>query len=301
MYRRDEIITELRQAASRFEELTGRPAEKITRAYFLSHSAVSEKEIIQAFGSWLSLKREVLYNQTTRDSFNDTHREGAPGIYVITAAVAGADLHTGFTEALQTYCRAHSAELIVLPMRGVRNTDPFEPAVLRQLQPHMVETATINPNLQATDLRLSPQQVEPLSGIDRLGRKEHSLIIAHPKQHLRTIPSKNTDLPHLIMSTGTCTIPLFTRNKSGILAEEDYQIGALVVESDGFLFHVRHIQAMDDGSFYDLNRRYTPTGVEEVESIPAVVWGDLHIGQIDYTALSAAEEILYTITPTWHP
>ena len=182
-------------------------------------------------------------------------------------------------------------------MRGVRSTDTFEPALLREIQEYLCEQVDINPNIQATDLRLSPQQVEPLSGIDRLGRKEHSLIVAHPKQHLRTIPSKNTDLPHLVLSTGTCTVPLFTRNKAGIMAEQDYQIGALVVESDGFLFHVRHLQAQEDGSFYDLNKRYTPTGIEEVESIPAVVWGDLHIGEIDYDALSAAEEITRLVNP----
>jgi hypothetical protein len=88
-----------------------------------------------------------------------------------------------------------------------------------------------------------------------------------------------------------------------MLAEEDHIIGGIVVEIESpEIFHLRQVQSARDGSFYDLDKFYTPNGVSSATA-EAFVWGDVHCGSEEKSALKAWKEVMDTVKPKqifWH-
>jgi predicted transcriptional regulator len=79
-------------------------------------------------------------------------------------------------------------------------------------------------------------------------------VVPHSKQQLQAIPSTDPNqLAHQILTTGSLTIPKVIPRKSGIKSIFHHIMGFVIVEfdEDGNIF-CRHINAEDDGSFYDL-------------------------------------------------
>jgi hypothetical protein len=198
--------------------------------------------------------------------------------YFVTAAIAGAELDVDFFESVQTYCRITEAELVILPMRGIKGHDcNFCPEVVN----HGGKFATqirFNSNLVAQDFMLNPQMINPLTGLKRYGHKKHSLIIASPKQFMQTVPMSNVGIPHMLHSTGTITIPDYAETRQGRLAEQDHCRGGLIVEvKDKKTYHIRQVQADDTGGFYDLGKYYSHNRVEQKRA-SAFIMADYHAG-----------------------
>jgi hypothetical protein len=170
---------------------------------------------------------------------------------------------------------------------------------------------TINSNLVAMDLKILPQQRDPLFGLiewgkDNLGHGTKSVIVASPRQRFETVPASNAKHPRSIMSTGVCTLPSYQNNRIGAMAERDHVIGGIVVEtgSDG-LFHSRHVQAYPDGSFIDMANaeegqgalQYQPDGNVIPVRAEALVLGDIHSDLLDPKAWEATKEMARIAMP----
>ncbi len=238
-----------------------------------------------------------------RESFDRTESDEGKGgqrIYVITSAVAGQKLHKTFIKSIETYCGVRNAKLIALPMRGANSKDEeYDEDVLEQLSDSFYTDFTFNSNIEAFDIGLSPSQVNPLTGIQRVTKKS-SVIVASPKQSLESIPRSNTQLPYLLCSTGAITLSNYNDNRVGMIAEEDHVIGALVLEIENDkIFHIRQIQAGAEGEFYDLDTKYMPNGKTTKEEVSAFVMGDLHIGEHDEQVMTANHQIINMTKPKY--
>jgi len=214
--------------------------------------------------------------------------------YVITSAQNAAEVYVPFFNALKTYCDHNSAELIVVPIRYRNPTSVFTDKErgydwwAKETQGYRYEGRfDLNPNVQLlADIKTQPTAVSPLAGFETItGAK--SGIIAHPKLELRCIPTPHHKLPKVMVTTGACTKPDYTDTKTGKKGEFHHTLGALVVEIDGNKFHFRQINAMRDGSFYDLNKRYTSKAVTTAKRIEAIVMGDTHVDFVDPNVVDA--------------
>lgn len=235
-----------------------------------------------------------------REYFDKTvSDEGKKGkrTYFVTSAVAGCELDKDFFKSIENFCKDRDAKLVVLPMRGISAKDEeYTKDVLEQLSDHFYTDYTFNSNLESFDLGLSPTQVNPLTGIQRVTKKS-SVIVASPKQNMEVVPVSNVGLPHLLHSTGAITVSKYSQNRIGMIATEDHLVGGLIVEiEDDQIFHIRQVQAGPNGEFYDLDKKYTTKSVTKATA-EALVLGDLHVGFESESAITAFKEAMRQVKP----
>lgn len=234
--------------------------------------------------------------------------------YVITCAQNGTEPHMGFLAALKAYCRKNKAALVVIPIRyknptsvfPERHQDRWDPALEQYL---CAGRGKLNKNLVLLgDVPVQPTAVTPLSGMEAV-TKWQSGIIGHPKLALATIPTPNQLLPKVMTTTGAITKRNYTHSKAGKKGEFHHTFGAAVVEiQDAETFHLRQINALDDGSFIDLDREYLPNGrTRKAKPAAALTLGDTHVHwacpDVDNATFWAKDSIVNTLRPQyllWH-
>jgi hypothetical protein len=227
--------------------------------------------------------------------------------YVITAAQNATPVFKPFLAALQNYCEANDAALIVIPYRYKNPTSQWnannesyewwDGAVL----PHLYDGRfDLNNNLVVmADVKVQPTATSPLSGLDTMtGHK--SGIVGHPRIELKTVATPSHKLPKLMTTTGAVTKPNYTDSKAGKKGDFHHSFGAVVVETDGSAFHLRQLIACRDGSFIDIDREYSADGVTDAKQAEAVILGDVHVDFADPKALAAtfgARGMVPTLNP----
>jgi len=207
--------------------------------------------------------------------------------YVITAAQNATPPHKTL-QSLLRYCEHNGAELIVVPIRyrnptshwgkQAQTDDWWHPVVV----PYLYSSRTaINGNLILLgDVRTQPTSVQPLTGMESI-TGACSGILAHPKLQLRAIPTPSHKLPKIMTTTGACTVENYTDTVAGKKGEFHHSYGAIVVEVEDDLFYMRQLCALKNGSFIDLNMKYTPDGVELAPPAAALIFGDTHVAFAD--------------------
>lgn len=209
--------------------------------------------------------------------------------YLITSAQNATPVHAGFLNSCLAFCEERDAELIVIPYRYKNPSslwsqgDADHEWWASNIKPYLVsERVELCENLVALGhMKIVPTAGEPLSGLEGFSGMD-STIIGHPKIQFKSVPTLNGK-PKIMLSTGAITIPNYTDSKAGHKASFHHSIGAIVVEvDDDDTFHVRHVHASDrNGSFYDLDSLYSPSGVTTGHRIEALITGDTHAEFID--------------------
>lgn len=214
--------------------------------------------------------------------------------YVITCAQNATPVFEGFLKALKVYCKENGAELIIVPIRYRNPTSIWSSKDKgydwwsKATDPDRYE-GRFNLNDRLTilgDIKTQPTAVSPLTGFDTI-TGGNSGIIAHPKLELKTIATPHNKFPKVMTTTGAVTKQNYTDSKAGKKGDFHHTFGACVVEIDGDTFHLRQINAMRDGSFFDLNKRYSAQGVKKVARIEALIMGDTHVDFVDEEVVEA--------------
>lgn len=224
--------------------------------------------------------------------------------FVITTAISGQKLHTGFVNSIKTFCKANKARLIVLPAHDpAHNLDNeiewhFDPSILDDKI--VFEDTRLNSNLFISGIRVTAKQNNPITGMVEVSQIEGSFISASPKQFLEYDSVSANKLPHARMTTGACTLPNYKTSKgnslrTGYLAEVQHKIGAILVEvEDDDIYYFTQVQADDSGSFRHFNKEYAGKRVRELKGAdaPVLVMGDYHAGEHDEGAVKANMEMI---------
>lgn len=193
----------------------------------------------------------------------------------------------------------HGILPVILPMRA--HTRPLETApsiydpALTPWASWFTEEATFNKNLRAIDMRINPQQLQPLTSMDRADLNS-SVIVASPRQNLEVVATGNTTQARLLMSTGVLSYAGYQPNRIGKLAERAHKIGGIIVEVDGPTFFARRVQFDDKGGYHDLDtyHHFNETHQTRVE---ALIFGDIHFGQGDDDLQRVAKELIILLKP----
>lgn len=234
--------------------------------------------------------------------------------YVVTAAQAVGEYDSAkrhvkgvpnrnFISSLENYCKINNGELIIVSMAGkdARETELHEFFAERD-DVYDVKSASrrLNSNICLSDMYIPPQNVDPASGRERFIQRETSLVVAHTKQRLKTIPASNFKFPKLFASTGACTYPNYNEmNHRGDAADRDHVFGAAIIEIiDDKCFNLRQVRAVpstgkiiDMGVVYEGNKEPKKAGVE------ALVLGDIHWGDHDPETIKANYEMIDFFSP----
>jgi len=237
--------------------------------------------------------KPVLDTATQLAKLKQLTKEG-PKRYVITAAQNATPVHKGFLAALLVYCQTNKAELVVIPYRYQNPTSVWSTAAqendwwAKEVLPYLLnQRLALNRSmLIMADISTQPTATRPLSGFDTITGAA-SAIFAHPKIELRTVPTPQHKLPKILTTTGACTKPNYTDSKTGKKAHFHHTYGAAIVEIEGDAFHLRQINALDDGSFIDLEHEYTAKGAEHAGPVEALIMGDTHQEFVDPAVVKA--------------
>ena len=216
------------------------------------------------------------------------------GRFVITSAQNATPVHKGFFKALRIYCERRRAQLIVIPYRYKNPTSIWSAAAqdddwwAPELAPYLVDhRINLDKHLQLLgDIKTQPTAVNPLLGYESVSGAQ-SAIIGHPKLELKTVATPQSSLPKILTTTGAVTQKNYIQGKAGKLGEFHHTFGACVVELKNGLFHLRQINALDDGSFIDLTEEYSPHGVAKAGRALALVMGDTHQEFVDPNVVKA--------------
>lgn len=205
--------------------------------------------------------------------------------FIITSAQNATPVNVLFFGALQLAAEAMGAELVVIPYR-YKNPTGWQSEHEKDaewwdalVEPYLFNTRKklCDSLVLAADVRIQATTSAPLSGFESLTGAE-SCIIGHSKMQFRSVPVPQGRYAKILSTTGSCTERNLSETKAGALAKFHHFLGGLVVEIDGPRFHLRQINAdRRDGSFIDLNKRYSVDGVEDAPPALALIMGDTHV------------------------
>lgn len=233
--------------------------------------------------------------------------------FLITSAQNATPVHAGFMRSLQQASKALGAEPIVIPLRYKNATSRWtasqanEEYWAEELTPYLYNARrALNQNLMIMgDIKTQPTASSPLNGFDGLTGAS-SGIFGHTKLQLRTVATPQGKLPKILTTTGACTVPNYTDSRAGKLGEFHHTLGAVMVEVRGKEFHLRQINADRSGAFIDLDKWYTPDGVQDAPPALALSMGDTHVRAVDPLVVQATfgkggiVDLLDPQTLLWH-
>lgn len=249
---------------------------------------------------------ESLYSkkalESLRNSVSDTNR------FIVTTAVAGAEVDANFLASINTFCSERNAKLLILVAADPASNLPSHSrswgavdSILKD-ETIVMEDTSLNENIFISTIKMSAKQIDPTTGLGRIGQKNGSCIYASPKQRLKAEPVGNHAYPIFMMGTGAITKPeyssdLYMSQRTAYIAEHDHVMGALIVEIvDDQHFHFRQVQADAKGRFIDLGVQYCPHYTCKAE-VEALVMGDFHSGSTDTQAIQASLEQIEVLKP----
>lgn len=229
--------------------------------------------------------------------------------YVITCAQNSTGYHRKFLNALLKYCEYNNAELLIVPIRYKNPTANWANAAKKSdwwdkdLLPYLfVDRVNITPGLQLlADIRTQLTAEKPLTGFETITGNAWG-ILAHPKLQLTAIAAPAHRLPKIMTTTGAVTLSNnYIDSKAGKKGAFHHTYGATIVEVVGGKTHLRQINALKNGTFIDLDKKYTPDGVEDAPPAAALVMGDTHVQFVDPGVVAAtftnADSIVKTLKP----
>lgn len=224
--------------------------------------------------------------------------------YIISAAQNATTINKALFKHIKKYAEFINAEIVIIPYRYRNPTTPSEKRDDEwwdaALHPYLfANRESIGTYLQVLgDVKIQPTATNPLTGLEGLSGLESS-IIGHPRQHLKTLPTLEGVPPKILMSTGVVTNKNYSSSKTGKKAEFHHTFGFIVAElTEDSDFYIRHVSANTDGSFYDLDYYVNKETVRQKNnSVSAVVFGDLHLGEHCDESLRCSYQMLKRFQP----
>ena len=227
--------------------------------------------------------------------------------FVVTTAVSGCKVNVKFFKALKTYCKKNSALLVVQVVRDTvskANKLNIDPILKDEF--FLIGDLALNSNLYISSIKISPKQILPMTGLNRLARN-CSFIFGSPKQNLTVLPNQKHKIPRVMISTGAITDPDYITDKyrsmrTAHIATLDHKLGAIIVEleTDDKTFYFRQLQAeKKSGNFVDLGDYYKADGKVTKVGSDLIKLGDWHAGDTDPLAIKCWKELCSVVKPDY--
>lgn len=212
--------------------------------------------------------------------------------FFITTAVIGTRVDEQFYKSVKQFCEINNAKLLILlcsdPAKSKEAMDDLgvlDPILANETI--IFEDTKLNSNLHLSTIKLSAKAINPLTGLDRIGKKRGSFIYAAPKFFLKYTSVRNNKhgWPHALMTTGAITKPeyrseYYMSQRTAYIAEFDHRLGGIFVEIENDeIYHFRQIQCLNKvGKFYFEDKLYQPDEKPQKIRSEGFIMGDLHVG-----------------------
>ena len=207
--------------------------------------------------------------------------------YIITWEQNETPLHKDFFNNILAYKEFLGAELSVILGRYKNPTSVFTDSKNEnwneETRPYWdAREHNIHKYLKIlANIKISPTRKYPLTGIQDLADNK-TVIVGHPKLHLKTEPTLANYPNRIILTTGAVTMPNYTDSAVGVIGEGSHKFGFVIVEiEDDETFFIRQVEAKEDGSFIDLCYQVENQQVSVVDKALGLICGDTHLGHLN--------------------
>lgn len=149
-----------------------------------------------------------------------------------------------------------------------------------------------------SDVKIQPTATNPMSGLQGVSGI-NSCVFGAPKVQMEMIPVLKNNKPKMMLTTGAITKLNYTDSKAGKKGEFHHTYGFVVVEiKDKDTFYIRQVTADDKtGAFTDLCYRVEGGVVSKINTMSAIVFGDIHYGSHDVNVMDETHALLEKIVP----
>lgn len=223
--------------------------------------------------------------------------------FIISWAQNNTPVHSKFLENIKAYAEFIDAGIHIIAGRYKNPTSVFTDKNYDVWSPELAEYLDANRHdihkylSILSDVKIQPTAVNPMSGLEGMSGI-NSCIFGAPKVQLDVIGALEGYKPKLMLTTGAVTLKNYTDSKSGKKGEFHHMLGFVVVEiKDEEKFFVRQVTANTDGDFTDLYYSVKNGVVNKIDSVAAVVLGDVHLGQTDEAVMDSTIEMLDKLKP----
>lgn len=199
---------------------------------------------------------------------------------IITSAQNNSETDIKFFKALKQAAAHYKCELAIIPSH-YRNVTLWSKGDEKEfddiLKPYLIKGEIQFNNIKVkSDVRIQPTSVNPLGGKQSHGG-QHSIVFGHPQLSREPVATSGNSQPKLMLTTGSVTKPNYTVSDAGEKGKWHHCQAALILEKYKGKVFVRQLSCDDNGHFYDLDKRFTPSGITSGHSIEAIVTGDEHV------------------------
>lgn len=227
--------------------------------------------------------------------------------FVITTAVTGCEVDKKALETVKFFCKKTKSKLLVLvcsdPAQKTNQKKGYGTidAILSD-ELIITEDTELNSNFFISTLKTTAKQIDPTTGLVRIGQGEGSFVYASPKQRMLPAATSNNKMPRAIMTTGAITKSNYNTEKymserTAYLAEYDHKMGAIIVEiEDDQIFHFRQIQFDKKGRFADFGIMYDKNNCY-IYPPDSFLFGDLHSGDTDPVVRKILMQLVNELNP----
>lgn len=230
--------------------------------------------------------------------------------FIITWGQNNTAVHKGFYENIEAYAKAINADIHIILGR-YRNVTTVDETRREQLEEEkvfwheeIIKYADANRHdihqyvSIMSDIKIQPTATNPMSSLQGLSGV-NSCIFGAPKVQMEMIPVLDGMKPKMMISTGAVTVNNYSDSKSGKTGEFHHTLGFAIVEiEDADKFHIRYVTADDKtGAFSDLYKRVEKGVVSDINTIEAIILGDVHYGHHDQAVLDKTMVLLDKLKP----
>ena len=224
--------------------------------------------------------------------------------FIITWGQNATPVHQGFYKNLEAYAECIDADIHIILGRYKNPTSVFEDSTqdywVAEVEKYMdAGRHNIHKFLSImSDVKIQPTATNPMSGLQGMSGV-NSCVFGSPKVQMEMISVLKGNKPKMMLTTGAITKMNYTDSKSGKIGEFHHTYGFVVVEiKDKETFYVRQVTADDkSGSFTDLCYNVNNGKVSKIDSMSAIVLGDIHYGNHDQDVIDSTLDLMDKIEP----
>lgn len=275
----------------------------LTREKYRNMNPKYKSSLIEKiWGSWTNfIKESKSATHESRNTLIKTFNKNINKV-VISYVSDGSTLHVDFYKTLLNYCKENNTKLGILWGKATSKNKTFDKDTFEKLRPYLATKFILEKDKSCIiqDFLIPSTQKNPLLNLDKLSTDLKTIIVGSTKQYLQVLPYKQYNPYRIACSTGTLSEINYKETVAGQLDLKNHKYGAILLEwnEEQERYVIRNL-IYKNGCICDLNKKYTTDKVTKIDTLPAMILGDLHLPDEDINALNKTKEFINKYKPEY--
>lgn len=239
------------------------------------------------------------FEEAKKKQFDKTKKR-----FIVSWAQNNTPIHKKFLANIEAYAKFINADISIIAGRYRNPTSLVQSNSIKESwRPELLPYLDANRHYIhkyvsiMADIKIQPTATNPMSGLQGMSGL-NSCIIGAPKVHMEVVPVLDSSKPKIMLTTGAVTHKNYTDSNSGKKGEFHHTYGFVIIEiDDEEKFYARQVTANSNGDFTDLFFKVQDEQISKIDSIEAIVLGDIHVGDTDDVVMETTKSLMNILKP----